>query len=282
TRAYIRSLDLARPPGEAVVYSCLSALVCAEIVEAVSGRPLDRFAAEHIFKPLKLTDTRFNPPERLRSRCVPTTRADRGHGKGGFLQGQVHDPLAAMQAGVSGNAGLFSTAADLSRFAQMMLNGGELDSVRILSGQSVRDMTRIQNRGAKNLKGQLAPRGLLWDVYLPDPGDEGMDEAGAMGRPLPARVLVENSTGNQRLPMAPIVDSLYAFGHTGYTGAAIRIYPEQGVYIIALTNRVHPDDSGKVEEFRRQVWSTVERALMGVSQRVGCVPDAPAVEGESK
>lgn len=234
TRAYVRTLDLTRPPGEVVIYSCLNAILCAEIVEVVSGQPLDRFAAEHIFKPLKMTDTGFNPPEQLRSRCVPSTKAEHGRGEGGFLQGQVHDPLAAMQAGVSGNAGLFSTAADLCRFAQIMLNSGELDGVRILKVQTVRDMTRIQNPGAVNTKGSPDRRGLLWDLHPPDPGDTG-------------------------------VDTLHAFGHAGYTGTAIRIYPDHGVYVIALTNRVHPDDSGKVESFRQQVWNTVGQALMRVA-----------------
>lgn len=270
TRAYIRSLDLAHPPGEAMVYSCLNAILCAEIVEAVSEQPLDEFASQHIFEPLRMNDSgfcRFTPhdstsghPERsegsgdtirsrsepdssvatlLRndiSRFVPTTRTDYGSGDGGFLQGQVHDPLAAMQAGVSGNAGLFSTAADLSRFARMMLNGGELDGVRILNNDTIRAMTHVQNSGAKNLKGDPAPRGLLWGVYPPDPDDDG-------------------------------VDRLYAYGHTGYTGTAMRLYPEQGVYIIALANRVHPDDSGKVTELREQVWQTVGQALMGADAR---------------
>lgn len=234
TRAYIRALELRRPPGEAVVYSCLNAILCAEIVETVTGDTLDHFAAAHIFSPLKMHDTCFNPPDDLRSRCAPSTRADYGRGEGGFLQGQVHDPLAAMQAGVSGNAGLFSTADDLSRFAQMMLNGGELDGVRILKPETVRDMTRIQNAGASNSKGAPDRRGLLWDLYVPDPDDAG-------------------------------VDRLFAYGHTGYTGGAIRIYPEQGVYVIALANRAHPDDSGKVADFRTSVWRAVGEMLMGVS-----------------
>ena len=233
TRAYIRGLDLLHAPGQRVTYSCLNAILCAEIVEAVAGRPLDEFAAEHIFRPLGMTETMFNPPRELRRRCAPSTRAEHGVGAGGFLRGQVHDPLAAQQGGVSGNAGLFSTAADLSRFARMLLNGGELEGVRVLKEETVREMTRVQNPGVTNARGVLDRRGLLWDLYVPDAGDTG-------------------------------VDALFAYGHTGYTGTALRIYPEQGVYVIALTNRVHPDDSGKVEDFRRQVWSTVAALLMGV------------------
>ncbi len=230
-RAYIRKLPLKHPPGQTVVYSCLNAILCAEIIEKVTGEPLDRFAAENVFKPLGLADTCYNPAESLRARCVPTTKTDYGRGDGGFLCGQVHDPLAAMQAGVSGNAGLFSSARDLSRFAQMMLSGGELDGTRVLKADTIADMTRIQNAGKLNAKGQPDRRGLLWDLYVPDPNDAG---AG--------------------LP--------FAYGHTGYTGTAMRIYPEQGVYVLALTNRVHPDDSAKIEGLRREVWRAVGELLM--------------------
>lgn len=241
-RTYIRELDLTHPPGEMVVYSCLNAILTAEIVRTVSGQELDQFAADNIFKPLGMTETGFNPLEALRARALPTTRTDYGKGDGGFLQGQVHDPLAAMQGGVSGNAGLFSSVRDLARFAQMMLNGGELDGVRILQAQTVDQMTHVQNPGAKNAKGQPDRRGLLWDIYYPDPDDKG-------------------------------VDALYAYGHTGYTGGAIRIYPEQGVYVLAMTNRVHPDDSGKVGAFRTAVWDTVGRIVMGVSDAPGAAPE---------
>jgi CubicO group peptidase (beta-lactamase class C family) len=231
TRAYIRKLPLATAPGKTTVYSCLNAILCAEVLEVITGQPLDRFAAEHVFKPLDMPSTGFNPPHGLRARCVPSERAAHGRGAGGFLQGQVHDPLAAMQAGVSGNAGLFSTAADLSRFAQMMLNGGTLDGVRLLQEQTVSDMMRVQNPGAANKSGSPDRRGLLWDLYVPDPGDTG-------------------------------VEALFAYGHTGYTGTAIRVYPEQGLYIMALANRVHPDDTGQVGALRQAVWETVGRALM--------------------
>jgi CubicO group peptidase (beta-lactamase class C family) len=231
TRNRIRQVELLRPPGEAVQYSCLNAILGAEVVEAASGEPIDRFAANHVFKPLGMNDTGYLPPERLRDRLVATTRTDYGKGMGGFLQGQVHDPLAAMQAGVSGNAGLFSTADDLQRFAQMILNGGELDGVRILQPSSVWRMTRVHHPRMRDTKGELNRRGLMWDTYPPRGGRDWADR-------------------------------LLAFGHTGYTGTAIRFYPEQEYYVIALTNRVHPDDSGKVGAFRRGVWQAVAEALL--------------------
>ena len=240
-RAAIRDIQPLRPPGKTVVYSCLNAILCAEIVEAVSGQPLDRFAAAHIFEPLDMVDTGFNPPASKRARCVPTTRSPRADAADGFLCGQVHDPLAGMQAGVSGNAGLFATAADLARFARMMLSGGVLDGRRILSAKSVADMTRIQDPGATNRKGKPDRRGLLWDLY---PARRG--GAGAAGR--------------------------FAYGHTGYTGTAIRIYPKPGVYIIALTNRVHPDDTAKVGQFRKAIWDAVGEVLMETPERGSASP----------
>jgi len=235
TRAYVRGLRIRGEPGHTVVYSCLSAILCAEIVERVAGCPLDAFAGEHIFGPLKMSDTSYHPPASQAARLVPTTAAPHGTGPGGFLYGQVHDPLAAMQGGVSGNAGLFSTAADLGRFAQMMLGGGERDGVRILKPETVAAMTGVQNEGAVSKEGRPDRRGLLWDLYVP--------EADARG-----------------------LSALRAYGHAGYTGTAIRIYPDVGVYVIALTNRVHPDDSGKVEELRRATWRTVGEVLLGMPE----------------
>ncbi len=252
TRKRIREVDLLRKPGEAVQYSCLNAITGAEVVTAITGRTIDVFTRERIFKPLKMQDTGYLPAGAARERLVPTTRTDYGLGPGGFLCGQVHDPLAAMQAGVSGNAGLFSTAGDLARFAQMLLNGGELDGVRVLQPETVADMTRVQDPDMRDPNGKPNRRGLMWDTYPPDPGDTG-------------------------------VDRIYAYGHTGYTGTAIRIYPEQGVYIIALTNRVHPDDSGKVGAFRQGVWQAVGEAWMGVEPEdrpeKPDAPEAPEADG---
>ncbi len=234
-RAHIHTLKLIEPVGTHTIYSCLNAIMAGEIVEKISSQTLDKFCEERIFAPLKLVDTGFNPPAEKSGRCIPTTRSPLAREKGGFLQGQVHDPLALACGGVSGNAGLFSTAADLARFAQMMLNGGELDGVRILKTENVRQMLSVQNDAAPNRDGKPDRRGLMWDLYAPDPGDKG-------------------------------VDAILAAGHTGYTGTALRLYPEQGVYIIALTNRVHPDDKAKVEQFRQRVWRTVGTLVLGAKE----------------
>jgi CubicO group peptidase (beta-lactamase class C family) len=193
------------------------------------------FLAQRVFKPLGMVDTGFNPAAELDARIVPTTQTPYGRGPGGFLRGQVHDPLAAMQDGVSGNAGLFSTAADVARYAQMLLNGGELDGVRILSENAVRMATATQNPGGTSAKGEPDHRGLLWALHQPEPDATGLD-------------------------------AIPFFAHTGYTGTAIRVYPEQGIYVIVLANRVHPDDKGQVGALRTAVWQTVGDILMGTAR----------------
>jgi len=213
------------PPGTRIVYSCLSAILSSEILRKVTGKEIDEFARAHIYEPLGMTETGYNPADGLRERAVPTTRDERSNGD--YLRGEVHDPLASMQGGVSGNAGLFSTARDLGRFARMILNEGELDGVRVLRPETVRLMTSQHSpEHLRNRDGEVDRMGLLWRLYGPGGGDG---------------------------------DPVIAVGHDGYTGTAFRVYPKKRVYIIALANRVHPDDTSSVNGFRRMVWNTVEK-----------------------
>jgi serine-type D-Ala-D-Ala carboxypeptidase len=225
-RDAIRRIEPAHAVGGKTIYSCLNAIVCAELVEKVAGEPLDRFAQSRVFGPLRMSDAGFRPSESLRSRIAPTTRLSAAEGP--FRRGVVHDPLAEMQGGVSGNAGLFATAADLERFARMLLGGGELDGVRVLSAASVAEMIRVQTR-LPDKDGKPDDRGLLWDVF-PEETVDG--------------VTVPES-----------------FGHTGYTGVALRVFPSRRGYAIALTNRVHPDDKADVAALRQSVWSRAAALL---------------------
>ncbi|MBN1478338.1 beta-lactamase family protein [Candidatus Sumerlaeota bacterium] len=226
----ILNIPLQYSPNSATVYSCLNAITCAQIVERVSGQPLDEFAAENIFEPLGMIDTSFSPGPG--PRVVPTTVGS--HSSGEFLCGMVHDPLANIQAGVSGNAGLFSTAQDLSIFAQMMLQGGERDGVRILSEEAVGQMTSEQlPSDVRTTRGGVAHRGLLWQIAVGGPGDRGME-------------------------------TIPAYTHTGYTGTAIRIWPSENFYVIALTNRVHPDDTSEVAAFRQLCWRVPGEIALGI------------------
>jgi len=204
-------------PGEGFAYSCLGYVVLASVVQAVTGRPLDRYFAEHIAGPLGLKSTRFNPTARQRERCAATE---------GGLCGVVHDEIARYLGGVGGNAGLFGTAADLSRFMRMVLNGGELEGQRILRAATVKQMRTPQLKLGRLL------RGLGWDIATPyTPSVRGAFPDGS-------------------------------FGHTGYTGTSMWADPASRVYVILLTNRVHLGREVNVSKLRRQVANAVARHLL--------------------
>jgi CubicO group peptidase (beta-lactamase class C family) len=140
--AEARHLVLTSPlqyrPGARIVYSDLGAITLGLLVEKISGQRLDSFLEEHVFRPLGMEETFFIPPASLRSRIAPTeVTPPRGYP----LRGEVHDENAYALGGIAGHAGMFSTAADLSIFAQMILNGGEYDGVRIVSDSTVRRFT---------------------------------------------------------------------------------------------------------------------------------------------
>jgi len=218
----IAGIPKERPVGEGFVYSCLNYITLAHIVHKVSGQPIDVFAAENIFKPLGMTRTFYNPPAAVRDQCVPTEVID-----GAPLRGIVHDPLARLQGGVSGNAGLFSTADDLAVFAQMLLDGGALGGVRILSPLTVARMTEIYPRvGASG-------RGLGWDI--------------------------DTDYSNLRGDLF----GLASYGHSGYTGTSVWIDPQTRTTVVLLTNRVHPNDKGDIVALRGKVANVVAASIRG-------------------
>ena len=212
------------PPGARFVYSDINFETLGELVRRVSGQPLDTYCLEHIFKPLGMKETRFNPPSSWRKRIAPTQYQEGDKGK--MLWGEVHDPTAYNMGGVAGHAGLFSTAADLVIFAQMLLNGGSYKHARILSPLTVEKMTSPQNPPDK-----MAVRGLGWDLDSPFASNRG--ELFDVG----------------------------SFGHTGFTGTDIWIDPVTNTYLIILTNRVHPNGKGDVVQMRTQIASLVAAAL---------------------
>jgi CubicO group peptidase (beta-lactamase class C family) len=150
---HLGELPLEYTTGSRVVYSCLGYILLGEMVRAVTGMGLDRFAHEHIFKPLGMNDTFFNPPEERRMECAATedsngfekrmTNYRRYKWREGVVVGEVHDENAHSLGGVAGNAGLFSKAADLARFCRMIIDGGG----DILSPESVRMMSICHTRG---------------------------------------------------------------------------------------------------------------------------------------
>ena len=222
---------LASPPGERFVYSDIGFFLLGDIVARVSGMPFDRFARERVFAPLGMKDSMFNPPESLRPRIAPTQLCTPygwpcdGPGQV-MLRGVVHDPTARRMHGVAGHAGLFSTAADIARYCQMILNGGSLDGVRVLSPLGVMKMT-----SAATPAGMATVRGLGWDV--------------------------DTSYSSNRGELFPVG----SFGHTGFTGTSVWIDPLTSTYVILLSNRVHPDGKGDATPLRARVATVVASAL---------------------
>jgi uncharacterized protein YbbC (DUF1343 family) len=145
------------PPGTNFIYSDINFIILGELVLRISGEPLDVYCAEHIFKPLGMKDTGFNPSPALRPRIAPTEYQNGATGK--MLCGEVHDPTAYNMGGVAGHAGLFSTADDLAVFAQMVLDGGSRRSAQILSSLMVKKMTTPQSPPEN-----MPIRGLGWNI----------------------------------------------------------------------------------------------------------------------
>ncbi len=217
--------QLVAPPGQEFIYSDINYVVLAEIVRQVSGQPLHEFSAERIFGPLGMGHTYFLPPAELRDRIAPTESRD-----GEMLQGAVHDPTTYRMGGYAGHAGLFSTVEDTAVYAQMILNLGEFEGVRILSPLAVRKMTTSQSpEGADHW------RGIGFDIRSPFSGPRG--------------------------DLFPVG----SFGHTGFTGTSLWIDPSSQVFVILFTNRVHPEGGGSVVSLRKKVASVVAASVMDAS-----------------
>lgn len=148
----LAKLPLDFPPGQGFQYSDTGFLILGELVRRVSGQPLDRYLDKHVYKPLGLKDTMFNPPASLRDRIAPTEFHN-----GRLMIGEVHDPRARAVGGVAGHAGLFSTASDLARLCRMLLAEGALD------GQRVMQPTTVKLMWTRSAEGN-GSRALGWDI----------------------------------------------------------------------------------------------------------------------
>ena len=156
------------PPETNFIYSDINFIILGELVSRISGKPLDVYCDEHIFKPLGMKDTGFKPSPDLRPRIAPTEYQHGSQGK--ILCGEVHDPAARSMGGVTGHAGLFSTANDLAIFAQMILDGGSRRDVQILSPRMIEKMTTPQSPPES-----LPLRGLGWNI------DSSLGSIGSFG-----------------------------------------------------------------------------------------------------
>jgi beta-N-acetylhexosaminidase len=215
-RIFIEPLDY--EPGSKEVYSDLGIILTAEIIERLTGRPLDELAKTYIFGPLGMKDSMYRPPKTLWSWIAPT-EIDKNL-RHRLVQGEVHDENAFSIGGVSGHAGAFSTAPDLAAFCQMLLNGGVYGHQRILKRATIAEFTTPQQLSS-------GTRTLGWAVPT---------EGGSSGHYFSART----------------------FGHTGFTGTSIWIDQERQIFVVLLTNRVNPTrENIKVAKVRPELHDAV-------------------------
>ena len=226
---------LTAPPGRRFVYSDINYFLLAEIVRRVSKQPFEEFVRQRVFLPLGMKETTFNPPASMIARIAPTEPCTPfGYPCQGpdmkMLRGIVHDPTARRMGGVAGHAGVFSTAADLALYSRMLLGGGAVNGSRILAPLTVSRMT-----SAATPAGEPNVRGFGWDI----------DSSYSVNR-------------GEFLPLG-------SFGHTGFTGTSIWIDPASRVFVIFLSNRLHPDGSGDVTPLRARVATVVASSLTDVA-----------------
>ena len=224
-------------PGEVMRYSCLNFITLQAIIERISGERLDHFATRNIFAPLGLHDTWYNPideaqkPYKADAVIVPTSIEG-----GRLLVGEVHDPTArVVNRGVSGNAGLFSSAKDLAVVASMLMNGGEV---------------RLPREGLLGKLG-FTSKVKLYSQQAVDTFFALTEECREHGRTL----------GWDTGSFGDLEEHQRVINHTGYTGTSIQMNLDEGVAIILLTNRVHPNDGGAVGRTRATVANIISSAI---------------------
>jgi uncharacterized protein YbbC (DUF1343 family)/CubicO group peptidase (beta-lactamase class C family) len=216
----------AGPPGVRFVYSDINFILLGEIVRRLSGESLEDFARKNVFEPLGMHETMFRPPASLRPRIAPTElEPATGHP----LRGVVHDDTSRFMGGVAGHAGLFTTADDLAKFAQMMLDRGLANGTRLFSAATIEKFTTPQSPADQPIL-----RGLGWDIDSPYSSNRG--------------------------DLFPIG----SYGHTGFTGTSLWIDPTSRSYVILLTNSVHPHRGKSLNSLRGRV-ATLAAASFGIT-----------------
>jgi uncharacterized protein YbbC (DUF1343 family)/CubicO group peptidase (beta-lactamase class C family) len=208
---------LQAPQGSIFIYSDTNFMVLGELVQRLSGMPLDQYASVHIFQPLGMKHTRFLPPPEWKNKIAETFAPDRKQ----ILRGVVHDPRADRMGGVAGHAGVFSTAGDLTLYAQALISRKQ-----ILDGDIIEKMTTPQQP-----PNATEVRGLGWDI--------------------------DSSFSSNRGSLLPVG----SFGHTGYTGTSLWIDPYTNTYVILLTNSVLPRQGPAIISLRSRVATAVAALL---------------------
>ncbi len=205
------------PPGARFLYSDINFIVLGALIERVSGMSLDEYCQQKIFVPLQMEHTRYLPPAAWLPKIAPTQFDEHDQ----MLHGTVHDPTARRMGGVAGHAGVFSTADDLAKFAEFLLNGGP-----VLSPLAIEKMTTPQQPPTSSVL-----RGFGWDIDSPYSSNRG-----------------------ELLPVG-------SYGHTGFTGTSLWIDPTTRTFIVLLTNAVHPRGKGNAVALRSKVATAVAAAL---------------------
>ncbi len=270
----LKKEKLRNPPGTRFVYSDIGFIVLGAIVENICGCTLDRYVAEEFFASLGTRDTRIAPPnprlplqtegmKAYRARTAPTENIRgqnsylgskfEGDDKTGdeILRGQVHDPTAFRMNGVAGHAGLFSTADDLARYCQMLLNGGVAPTGR---NASVNERASSQ-RGGTLPDGRVSARRILSAQTIAK-----MTAPYVVSETGETRGLgwdMNTSFTSNRGELFP----LGSFGHTGFTGTSIWIDRVSQTFVVFMSNRVHPDGKGDVTPLRAKVSTVVASAI---------------------
>jgi uncharacterized protein YbbC (DUF1343 family) len=218
----------AGPPGVRFVYSDINFILLGEMVHRLTGKTLDEYTRENFYQPLGMNETTFLPLASLRPRIAPT---EINPVTGQPLRGEVHDDTSRYMGGVAGHAGLFTTAADLAKFAQMMLDKGEGNGVRLFTAATVEKFTSPQSP-----PDQPILRGLGWDIDSPYSSNRG-----------------------ELFPIG-------SYGHTGFTGTSVWIDPFSHSYLIILTNVVHPHRGHSLTSLRSRV-ATLVAASLGIASK---------------
>jgi CubicO group peptidase (beta-lactamase class C family) len=203
---FILGDSLRYAPGTDTRYSDFDMIVLGEVIEAITGQPLDAYLRATFYEPLGMDATGFRAAGTLDPRALPTEVDDTFRRR--TLQGEVHDEAASLLGGVAGHAGLFSTAPDLARVAFLLTNGGRAYGHRFFSPATIDLFTRRARPVGE------FPAALGWVANRP--ASEGY-----------------SSSGRRMGPRA--------FGHTGFTGTSIWIDPDSGLWVILLTNRTFPE-----------------------------------------
>jgi CubicO group peptidase (beta-lactamase class C family) len=235
----IVELPLEYPTGTRSIYSDFGPILLGLAMERLTAQPLDEFVKARIFDPLGMRETLYNPLAQTLARAGNTSAVEDARSpffariapteidtlfRKQHMHGRVHDENAFAFGGVAGHAGLFSSARDLARFAQMLLNGGYFNGRRFLSPETISLFTRRQN--------DVSSRALGWDTPS------------------------QNSSAGEYF-------TANAFGHTGFTGTSMWMDPDRQLFVVLLTNRVNPTrDNQKHIPLRRALADAVNQAII--------------------